>query len=237
MIPPVVLELAKRRQGLILVTGPTGHGKSTTLACLIDQINRTRSCHIVTIEDPIELVHISQKAVIEQREVHADTKSFENALKYVLRQSPDVILIGEMRDRETISAALTAAETGHLVLATLHTNDAAQAVDRIIDTFPGDRQNQVRAQLAACLEAVISQRLLPRVNDERSRVAAFEVMLGSTAVRALIRDKRTHQLLATIETSAKDGMSTMDKALLALYNRNLISRETFKATARDPNVI
>ena len=237
MIPPVVLDLAKRRQGLVLVTGPTGHGKSTTLACLIDEINSNRSCHIVTIEDPIELVHVSRKAVIEQREVHADTKSFENALKYVLRQAPDVILIGEMRDRETISAALTAAETGHLVLATLHTNDAAQTVDRIIDTFPGDRQNQIRSQLAACIEAVVSQRLLPRLNDDLKRVAAFEVMLGSTAVRALIRDKRSHQLLATIETSAKDGMSTMDKALISLYNRNLITRETFKANARNPDAI
>ena len=237
MIPAAVMGLAQRRQGLVLVTGPTGHGKTTTIACLMAAINGQRACHIITIEDPIEIVHASGKAVIEQREVHADTKSFANALKYVLRQDPDVILIGEMRDRETIATALTAAETGHLVFATLHTNDAAQTVDRIIDIFPGDRQNQVRAQLAASLEAVISQRLLPHKDDETQRVAAFEVMFANTAVRSLIREQRTHQLLAALETGAKDGMITLDKALLNLYQANLISRQTFKAAARDPNAI
>ena len=237
MIPPVIMDLANRRQGLILVTGPTGHGKSTTLACLIDRINKTRSCHIVTVEDPIEFVHTSDKAVIEQREVFADTKSFASALKYVLRQAPDVILVGEMRDTETIAAALTAAETGHLVLATLHTNDCPQTIDRIIDSFPGSSQSQVRAQLAASIEVVISQRLLPRRGSDTKRVAAFEIMFGTDAVRAQIRDDRTHQLAATLEVSAKDGMVTMDKALTTLYTANLITRETFRNLARNPAAI
>jgi twitching motility protein PilT len=232
-IPAVVMRLAQRLQGLILVTGPTGHGKSTTLACMIDEINRQRSCHIVTIEDPIEFVHSSRVAVIDQREVNADTLSFDNGLKYVLRQAPDVILIGEMRDPETISAALTAAETGHLVLATLHTNDCTQTMDRIIDVFPADRQNQVRTQLAASLEAVVSQRLLPR-KDGKGRVAAFEIMLGTTAVRSQIRDKRTHQLLGVMETATKDGMVTMDRALKDLLTANLISRDTYLSVARNP---
>jgi len=236
MIPPVVLDLAHRHQGLVLVTGPTGHGKSTSLACLIDEINRTRSCHIITVEDPIEFVHSNRMAMVQQREVHADTKSFTNALKYVLRQDPDVILIGEMRDPETISAALTAAETGHLVLATLHTNDAMQTIDRIIDSFPSHQQNQIRMQLASCLVAVVAQRLLPKVGGT-GRVPGFEILLGTTPVRALIRDSRTHQIQSAMETSAKDGMITMDKALLNLYNRNLISRQTIKTMARDPNII
>ncbi len=163
-LPAVIPQLSEKHHGLILVTGPTGHGKSTTLACIIDLINKTRSCHIITVEDPIEYVHGSKNAIIEQREVHADTKSFSNALKYILRQDPDVILVGEMRDQETISAALTAAETGHLVLATLHTNDAVQSIDRIIDTFSPHQQNQVRSQLASCLNAVIAQRLVPNVD-------------------------------------------------------------------------
>jgi twitching motility protein PilT len=212
------------------VTGPTGHGKSTTLASLIDAINDERPCHIITIEDPIEFVHTSRRAVIEQREVTSDTKSFHSALKYVLRQDPDVILIGEMRDPETISAALTAAETGHLVFATLHTNDATQTVDRIIDVFPSDRQDQVRTQLAACLEAIIAQRLLPR-RDGKGRVAAFEVLLGTMPVRAMIRDKRTHQLKGTIETAAREGMVTLDRALKNLLDEGLITRETFLTVA------
>ncbi|MBT3380196.1 MAG: PilT/PilU family type 4a pilus ATPase [Lentisphaerae bacterium] len=236
-IPAVVMDLAKRMQGLVLVTGPTGHGKSTTLACMVDYINRTRACHIITVEDPIELVHTSKKAVVEQREVFADTKSFASALKYVLRQDPDVILVGEMRDRETISAALTAAETGHLVFATLHTNDCAQTVDRIIDTFPGDRQSQIRSQLAACIEGVVAQRLLPKKGEPDERVAAFEIMLGTIPVKTLVREQRTHQLPATIETGAKDGMVTMDKSLLELYNRDLISRQIFKAVAKHPSAI
>ena len=235
-LPEVILNLAKRPQGLILVTGPTGHGKSTTLACIVDEINTNRSCHIITIEDPIEYVHKNKKAVIEQREVHADTKSFSGALRYVLRQDPDVILIGEMRDQETIAAALTAAETGHLVLATLHTNDAIQSVDRIIDTFQSHQQNQIRAQLSACLNGIVAQRLLPRMN-EKGRIGVFEIMLGTSPIQALIRDGRTHQLLSTIETNAKDGMITFDKALLNLYNQNLISRQNVKLFARDNTII
>jgi twitching motility protein PilT len=229
-IPPVIMRLAKRQQGLVLITGPTGHGKSTTLAALIDAINDERPCHIITIEDPIEFVHSSRRAVIEQREVTADTKNFQSALKYVLRQDPDVILIGEMRDTETISAALTAAETGHLVFATLHTNDAAQAVDRIIDVFPSDRQEQIRTQLSACLEAVIAQRLLPR-RDSKGRIAAFEILLGTMPVRAMIRDKRTHQLKGSIETAAREGMITMERALQNLLDEGLITRDTFLSLA------
>ena len=233
-IPNVVMALAKRHQGLVLVTGPTGNGKSTTLACIIDEINAQRPCHIITIEDPIEFVHENKEALIEQREVNSDTKSFLSALKFVLRQDPDVILIGEMRDPETISAALTAAETGHLVFATLHTNDVTQTVDRIIDVFPAERQNQVRTQLASCLTAVVSQRLLPRKGEEGGRVAAFEVMLATDPIRAQVRDQRTHQLLGTMETAAKDGMITMDRALRDLFAANLITRETFMAVARQP---
>ncbi len=227
-ISPGVMSLANRRSGLVLITGPTGHGKSTTLACLIDEVNSKRSCHIITVEDPIEYVHSNKKAVVEQREVYADTKGFNNALKYVLRQDPDVILIGEMRDPETIGAALTAAETGHLVFATLHTNSCAQTVDRIIDSFPPYQQSQVRSQLASCLCAVIAQRLVPRA-DGNGRIAAFEVMLASSAIRSLIRDNRTHQIEATLETSAKDGMITMRKALENLNNKNLISLDSVRA--------
>ncbi len=229
-IPPAVLRLTKRNQGLVLVTGPTGSGKSTTLAALINIINHSRPCHIITIEDPIEFVHTHQMAIIDQREVHADTNSFANALKYVLRQDPDVILVGEMRDPETISTVLTAAETGHLVFATLHTNDVTQTIDRIIDVFPPERQNQVRSQLAACLECVVAQRLLPKKTppDQPSegRIAVFEVLMGTTAVKAMIRDKKTHQLLGAMETASKDGMITMEHALRDLYNKGLISKDT-----------
>jgi twitching motility protein PilT len=235
-LPPVLLDLANREHGLVLVTGPTGAGKSTTLACMIDQINNSRSCHIITVEDPIEYVHTNKKAIIEQREVFADTKNFQTALKYVLRQDPDVILIGEMRDRETIAAALTAAETGHLVLATLHTNDATQTIDRIIDTFPADQQSQVRAQLATALLGVISQRLLP-TRDSNGRVPCFEILMGTTAVQSLIRDSRTHQMHSAMETAAKDGMITMDKALMNLYNSNIIGRDIVLSLARDRNIL
>ncbi|MDP6449232.1 MAG: type IV pilus twitching motility protein PilT [Lentisphaeria bacterium] len=235
-LPNSITDLSNRAHGLLLITGPTGHGKSTTMACLLSLINQTRGCHIITVEDPIEYVHTNDKAVIEQREVFADTKSFTNALKYILRQDPDVIMIGEMRDPETISAALTAAETGHLVLATLHTNDAVQSVDRIIDAFPAHQQSQIRTQLAATLIAVVSQRLLPTVDGE-GRVPAFEIMIGTSAVHALIRDERTHQIPATIETSAKDGMVTMDRALQNLYRKNLISRQTVLSLAKDKDII
>lgn len=223
-IPPAVISMADKKQGLILVTGPTGHGKSTTMASLVDRINNKRACHIITIEDPIEYVHKNKKAVVEQREVHADTLSFSNALKYVLRQDPDVILVGEMRDTETISSALTAAETGHLVMATLHTNDAPQSIDRIIDSFPAHQQNQIRLQLSSALLGIVSQRLLPK-RDGSGRVAAFEILAGTHGAKALIREGKTHQIRSVMETSAKDGMITMEKALTELYNRNIIARD------------
>ncbi len=233
-LPQVVLNLANCPQGLVLVTGPTGHGKSTTLAALISEINRLHSCHIITIEDPIEFVHPHKMALIEQREVNADTLSFSNALKYVLRQDPDVILIGEMRDPETIRAALTAAETGHLVFATLHTNDVSQSVDRIIDVFPSDQQGQIRSQLAASLEAIVAQRLLPRRGDGGGRIAAFEVLIGTMAVKSMIREKKTHQLPGYMETAAKDGMITMDRALQNLFEAGKITREMYVTMARNP---
>jgi twitching motility protein PilT len=231
-IPPAIVNLTAKKHGLILVTGPTGHGKSTTLASLIDRINTTRGCHIITVEDPIEYVHQNKKAVIEQREVHADTLSFGNALKFVLRQDPDVILVGEMRDTETIAAALTAAETGHLVMATLHTNSAPQSIDRIIDSFPGHQQNQIKLQLSGTLLGIISQRLIPH-KDGQSRVAAFEIMLGTPAVQSLIREGKTSHLQSVIETSFKDGMVTMEKAVGELYSRELISREDMNSLIRN----
>ncbi len=224
-LPKSIVSLSDKRHGLILVTGPTGHGKSTTLASLIDRINSKRACHIITVEDPIEYVHGNKKAVVEQREVFADTLSFANALKFVLRQDPDVILVGEMRDPETIAAALTAAETGHLVMTTLHTNDAAQSIDRIIDSFPSHQQNQIRLQLSGTLLGIVSQRLLPRRGGE-GRVAAFEVMIGTPAVRALIRESKTHLAISTMETSSKEGMITMERALKNLYAKNIIDRRT-----------
>lgn len=223
-LPQALVDLTEKHQGLILMTGPTGHGKSTTQASLIDKINANRPCHIITIEDPIEYVHTNKLAVVEQREVFADTLSFANALKYVLRQDPDVILVGEMRDPETIAAALTAAETGHLVMATLHTNDAAQSIDRIVDSFPAHQQNQIRIQLAGTLLGIVSQRLIQR-RDGKDRVAAFELMIGTSAVRNLIREGKTHLAVSVMETSAKDGMITMDKALKELYEKNIIKRQ------------
>ncbi len=223
-IPQVMVDLTEKQQGLILVTGPTGSGKSTTLASLIDHINRTRAAHIITIEDPIEFVHRNINSIVEQREVHSDTLGFATALKYVLRQDPDVILLGEMRDTETISAALTAAETGHLVFATIHTNSAPQTVDRIIDSFPAAQQNQIRLQLAGVVLGVISQRLLSKV-DGSGRIPAFEIMVGTPPVRALIRENKTYQLPSVLETGMKDGMITMERALSDLYKQNLISWE------------
>ena len=222
MLPDVLLKLAQQPHGLLLVVGPTGSGKTTTLACLVDRINQTSSCRIITIEDPIEYSHVSAKSTIDQRELHADTLSFAAALKYILRQDPDVILVGEMRDHETIAAALTAAETGHLVLSTMHTNDAVQTVDRIVDVFPSHQQNQVRTQLAGTLIAVISQRLIPR-KDGVGRVPAFEIMVATPAIRNIIRDNRMHQALTTIETSNMEGMISMDKALKKLIDDNLVA--------------
>ncbi len=223
-LPPQLVSLTRKQQGLILVTGPTGSGKSTTLASLIDHINRTRTCHIITIEDPIEYVHKNRLSLLEQRELHSDTQSFANALKYALRQDPDVIMVGEMRDTETIAAALTAAETGHLVLATLHTNSAPQTIDRIIDSFPAHQQNQIRQQLSGVLLAVVSQRLLPR-RDGKGQIAAFEVMVGTPPVQNLIRESKLNQLPSVLETGFKDGMITMRRYLEMLIEQNLINPE------------
>ena len=232
-LPSSVVGLTSRRQGLVLVTGPTGHGKTTTLAALIDRINNERACHIITVEDPIEYVHSHKRSIVDQRELGGDTHAFKNALKYVLRQDPDVILVGEMRDLETIQAALTAAETGHLVFATLHTNDAIQTVDRIIDVFPGDQQQQIRFQLSMVLLAIVSQRLLPRA-DQPGRVLAAELLLNNPAIANLIRDGKTHQVYSVVETSHKEGMVTMDRSLKALYKAGRITQEDALAHMRNP---
>jgi twitching motility protein PilT len=223
-LPPILKDLALKNSGLILVTGPTGSGKSTTLASMVDSINATKDRHIITLEDPIEYLFRHKKSIIEQREIGIDTINFANALRASLREDPDVLLVGEMRDYETISIALTAAETGHLVLSTLHTIGAANTIDRIIDVFPPGQQQQVRIQLAMTIQGVISQRLLPRT-DKLGRVAAVEIMIANTAVRNLIREGKVHQLGSTIQTNAKIGMRTMDDALCELYRQRLISRE------------
>ena len=235
-IPEVVIELGTRPQGLLLVVGPTGAGKSTTQACLIDRINRTRACRIITIEDPVEYVHPSVLATVDQREVYADTQSFAAALKYILRQDPDVIMVGEMRDLETISSALTAAETGHLVMATLHANDAVQAIDRIIDVFPSHQQAQARAMLAGGLLGVVSQRLLPR-REGGGRIGAFEVMTGTPAIRNLIREGKLHQARSVMETASRDGMVTLDAALKKLYEQGDISYEDALIHVLNPKVL
>lgn len=222
-LPPVIYELSKKHSGLILVTGPTGSGKSTTLACIIDLINQTRPCHIMTIEDPIEYLHTHKRAMVNQREVHSDTENFHNALRAVLREDPDVILIGEMRDLETIQAALTLAETGHLVLATLHTRNAPQTIDRIIDVFPPHQQEQIRVLLANTIEAIFAQQLIPMIGG--GRIAAIEVMIANAAIRNLIREGKTHQIYSIMETSANQGMVTMDRALADLHRNGYISFE------------
>ena len=223
-IPQPVLELGLRPHGLLLVVGPTGSGKSTTLACLVDQINRSRAVRVMTIEDPIEYIHQGVLSTIDQREVGADTLSFPAALKYILRQDPDVILVGEMRDLETISSSLTAAETGHLVLATLHSNEASQAIDRIVDVFPPHAQPQVRSQLAASLVGVVSQRLLKR-RDNSGRVAAFEVLVANPAIKNLIRENKMHQAAALMESARREGNITLDQSLQDLLRRGLVERE------------
>ena len=232
-LPDYIKDVAKAKQGLVLVTGPTGHGKTTTQAAIIDLINDTRAVHIVTVEDPIEYVHQHKRSLVDQREVGSDTKSFLHALKYVLRQDPDVIQIGEMRDLETIQAALTSAETGHLVFATLHTNDAIQTVDRIIDVFPAGGQQQVRFQLSMTLLAVISQRLLPRA-DEEGRIMAFELLKNNTAIANLIREGKTHQVQSALETGKKEGMITMDRSIQQLYTDGFVSFEEAQANMRNP---
>ncbi|MBN1902621.1 type IV pilus twitching motility protein PilT [Candidatus Sumerlaeota bacterium] len=232
-LPKQVCErLARRPAGLILITGPTGSGKSTTLAAMVDLINKERECHVITIEDPIEYLHSHKKALIEQREVNEDTYSFANALKYVLRQDPDVIMVGEMRDLETISAAITAAETGHLVFSTLHTVDVCQTIDRIIDVFPPHQQEQIRIQMAGVLEGVLCQKLLPSSHG-RGREIAVEIMVATEAIRSLIREGKTHQIYAMLEAGGQWGMQTMDRALLNLYKKGRITKELTLLNARN----
>lgn len=232
-VPPSVVELTKRKRGLVLVTGPTGSGKSTTLASLIDIINREQNVHIITLEDPVEYLHNHRKAIVNQREIGLDTQSYANALRAALREDPDIVLVGEMRDLDTISTAITAAETGHLVFSTLHTIGAAPTIDRVIDVFPPHQQTQVRVQLASVLESVISQQLLPTSNG-KGRVAAFEVMHGTPAVKNLIREGKTHQINSIIQTSKKLGMQTMDDALFDLYLKHRIDGEKAVEYAVDP---
>ncbi len=232
-LPPAVAAFAHLHRGLVLVTGPSGSGKSTTLAALVDRINRERPGHILTVEDPIEFVHPPQRCVVNQREVGADTRSFFAALKHALRQDPDVILVGEMRDMETMSTALAAAETGHLVLATLHTNSAAESVNRIVDAFSAQRQPQVRTQLAAVLQGVVTQLLLPRAGATR-RVAAAEVMVCTPAVRAVIRDDRVHQIQSLMQAGRKHGMQTLNDSLARLYLNGEVELEDALRHSEDP---
>ena len=232
-MPAIVETFANYPRGLVLVTGPTGSGKSTTLAALVDKINREKSVHIITIEDPIEFTHKSRRSVIAQREVHYDTFSFAAALRSVLREDPDVVLIGEMRDLETIQAAITIAETGHLVFATLHTNSAAQSIDRMIDVFPPHQQPQVRSQLANMLMAVCAQRLVPAIGG--GRVVAAEIMVANPAIRSLIREGKTHQIDTAIQTGADQGMQTMDRTLAKLVQTGVVTYESAREFAVDLN--
>src|SRR6476661_4019271 len=233
-LPPIVHDFVDKPRGFVLFTGPTGSGKSTSLAALIDEINATREDHIMTIEDPIEFLHTHKKCIVNQRELGSDAQSFALALKAALRQDPDVILVGEMRDLETIHTALTAAETGHLVFATLHTQDAPQTIDRIIDVFPAEQQGQVRTQLSVALQGVITQQLLPTA-DGSGRVAACEVLVPNAAVRNLIREGKTHQIYSTMQTGAQTGMQTMDAALAQLVREGKITRQLAEARSSTPD--
>jgi twitching motility protein PilT len=235
-LPPQVTELLFKPRGMILVTGPTGSGKTTTLASMIDLINRECDHHIITVEDPIEYYHEHKRSIVNQRELHVDTPSFAEALRGALRQDPDVILVGEMRDLATMEAAITAAETGHLVFATLHTTSAARTVDRIVDAFPTNQQEQIRTQLAASIVAVISQALLPR-HDRPGRIAAFEIMIATSGIRALIRDNKTFRITSDIQVGAKYGMQTMDNHLIILFNEGKITFEDMLLCAHDPEGI
>ncbi len=231
-LPPVIMDLANRPRGLMLVTGPTGSGKSTTLAAVINTINMQHEGHIITIEDPIEFVHTHKKCVVNQREVGTDTKAFSNALRAALRQDPDVILVGEMRDNETIHLAISAAETGHLVFGTLHTNSAAESVDRMVGVFPSEQQEQIRTQLSNSLVAIISQQLLPKTGG--GRVSAIEIMIANSAIRNLIREAKAHQMVSIIQTQNGIGMQTMDQALRDLYHKGLITYDDAIARAHNP---
>ncbi len=233
-LTPVLAELAERPRGLVLVTGPTGSGKSTTLAAMIDKINKERKGHIITVEDPIEFIHRHQGCIVNQREIGTDTQSFTNALKYALRQDPDVVLIGEMRDLETISAALTIAETGHLAFATLHTNSAAESINRIIDVFPAHQQSQVRAQLAFVLEGVVTQTLLQKASG-KGRAMASEIMVATPAIRALIRDDKVHQIYSSMQAGKKHGMQTLADSLYTLYMSREVALEECLRVVSDQN--
>ena len=235
-LPDIVRELARKPRGLVLVTGPTGSGKSTTMAAMIDLINSERACNILTLEDPIEYLHRHRKSIINQREIGADSRTFANALRAALREDPDVILVGEMRDMETISIAVRAAETGHLVLATLHTSDAAQTVDRIIDVFPPYQHQQVRTQLSLALQGIVSQQLLPR-RDGQGRIVAVETLVTTPAVRNLIREGKSHQILSVIQTGAKFGMLAMDTALRDLCRAGLIAEDEALMRSNDPDTL
>ena len=234
-IPPVLMNLALLNRGLVLLTGPTGSGKSTTLAAMVDHINIKRKCHIITIEDPVEYYHYTKESLINQRELGANTHSFANAMRAALREDPDVILVGEMRDLETISLALTAAETGHLVLSTLHTSSAVKTIDRIIDIFPPGQKGQIRSMLSESLEAVIAQKLLP-TKDGKSRVPACEVMIATTAIRNLIREDRIYQIPSIIQSGGVEGMQSLDQDLQRLVTQGSIERKTAKGIAENPKL-
>jgi twitching motility protein PilT len=233
-LPNAIEQMADKPRGLVLITGPTGSGKSTTLASMIDKINEERQEHIMSVEDPIEFLHRHKKCIVNQREVNQDTKSFAQALKHVLRQDPDVILVGEMRDLETIHLAISAAETGHLVFGTLHTQDAPQTVDRIIDVFPSHQQSQVRAQLAIALQGIVTQTLIPK-RDGKGRVVACEILVPTPGIRNLIREGKTHQIYSAMQTGGKFGMQTMDAALVELQRKGLISREEAEKRSSNPD--
>jgi twitching motility protein PilT len=235
-LPPIVEELTRFTAGLILVTGPTGAGKTTTLNYMVDVVNRQRRAKIVTIEDPVEFVHENERSIIVQQEVGTDVRSFRDALRHVLRQDPDVIVIGEMRDLETIETALIAAETGHLVMATLHTPDAVQTVHRIYSAFPPSQQNMIVLQLSGCLQGIVAQKLLPR-SDGEGRVLALEVCVATPAIRNIIRERREHQIYSEMQTGRKHQMHTMDSALLQLYQKGEISYDAALSHAHDPNFI
>ena len=235
-LPEILKKIALQRNGLVLCTGPTGSGKSTTLAAMINEINEKRNCHILTLEDPIEYLHTHKNCIVHQREVGIDTRTFAAGLRAALRQDPDVILVGEMRDLETISIALEAAETGHLVLATLHTTDAPKTVDRIIDVFPAHQQQQVRIQLASCLNAVIAQQLMPRI-DRDGMVAALEILIGTAAVRNIIREGNSAQLETVMQTGGKYGMIVMNNYLIHLYERGIINMETVLRRCTNPEYV
>jgi twitching motility protein PilT len=234
--PPVLADLSRRNRGLILVTGPTGSGKSTTLAAMINQINNERNCHILTLEDPIEFLHRHGKSMINQREITHDTKTYANALRAALREDPDVILVGEMRDLETIGIAITAAETGHLVLSTLHTIGASKTIDRVVDVFPPYQQQQVKIQLSAVLEGIISQQLIEKA-DGTGRVAALEILVATPAIRNLVREGKTHQIDSSVQTGAKYGMKSMDMSLIELYRNGLITRDSLLTYCVDREIV